>query len=122
MMITNHIMSLNPPKWFFGEEGNQFNCLAYVNLLATYSYQDQGSFFPSFPWCLPSGLCSVLFSVPGIYVETYVYDDVYIRLLMTSYLRKKPYIGSSGAKYFFPSTGVSPPSLTDGQTVCKSFI
>ena len=31
---------------------------------------------------------SFYFSVPRIYVETYVYDDVYVRLLMTSYLRQ----------------------------------
>ena len=59
------------------------------------------------PWCLASGLCSVLFSVPGIYVETYVYDDVYVRLSMTSYLRQKshhvrqPYIGSSKSDFSF---------------------
>ena len=29
-----------------------------------------------------------LFSLPGIYVETYVYDDMYVRLPMTSYLRQ----------------------------------
>ena len=28
-------------------------------------------------------------SVPGIYVETYVYDDAYVQLLITSYLRQK---------------------------------
>ena len=39
------------------------------------------------PWCLASGLCSGVFSVPGIYVETYVYDDVYVSVLMTSYFR-----------------------------------
>ena len=60
-------------------------------------------------WCLASGLCLVLFSVPGIYVETYLYDDVYKQLPITSDLRQKyhpvryPYIGSSGANYFFPS-------------------
>ena len=46
-------------------------------------------FFQSCPWCLASGLCSVLFLVPGIYMETDVYDDVYVRLLMTPYLRQK---------------------------------
>ena len=33
------------------------------------------------------GMRSGVFSVPGIYVETYVYDDVYVRLLMASYVR-----------------------------------
>ena len=36
-----------------------------------------------------SSLCSVLFSVPGIYVEAYVYDDVYVRLPMTSFLCRR---------------------------------
>ena len=64
-------------------------------------------FFQSCPWCQASGLCSVLFSEPGIYVETYVYDDVYIRLPMTSYLRqmshhvRQPYIGSSKSDFSF---------------------
>ena len=31
-----------------------------------------------------SGLSFGLFSVPGIYVETYVYDDMYIHIFMTS--------------------------------------
>ena len=44
-------------------------------------------FFPSCPWCLASGLCSILFLVPGIYVETYEYDYVYVQLFMTSYVR-----------------------------------
>ena len=65
-------------------------------------------FFQSCPWCLASGLCQVLFSVPGIYVEIYVYDDVYVRLPMTSYLRqmshhvRQPHIRSSKSD-FFPS-------------------
>ena len=56
------------------------------------------------PWCLSSGLRLGVFSVPGICVDTYVYDDVYVRVLMTSYLRtsdhrvRKPYIGSLGPK------------------------
>ena len=31
------------------------------------------------------GLRSGVFSVPGIYIETYAYDDVYVRLLMKSF-------------------------------------
>ena len=42
--------------------------------------------FPSAE-CLASGLSLVVFSVPGIYVETYVYNDMYVCLLMTSYFR-----------------------------------
>ena len=37
------------------------------------------------PRCLVSGQRLGVFSVPDIYVETYVYDDMYVRLLMTSY-------------------------------------
>ena len=37
------------------------------------------------PWCLASCLCLGVFSVPGIYVETYAYDDMYVRILMTQY-------------------------------------
>ena len=42
---------------------------------------------PHWLWCLESGLCLGKISVPGIYVETYLYDDVYVHLLITSYLR-----------------------------------
>ena len=46
--------------------------------------------------------------VPGIYVETYVYDNVYVRSLMRSYFLisfsffRYIYIGSSRPKYLFP--------------------
>ena len=65
-------------------------------------------FLPSCPWCLAYGMCSVLLSVPGIYIETYIYDDVYVQLPMTSYLHqnfhhvRQPYIRSSGSTISFP--------------------
>ena len=34
-------------------------------------------------WCLVSGLCLCVFSVPGVYIETYLYDDMYIRIFIT---------------------------------------
>ena len=37
--------------------------------------------------CLVTYLRLGVFLVPDIYVETYVYDDVYVRVLMTSYFR-----------------------------------
>ena len=36
-------------------------------------------------WDLGPGLCLGAFPVPVIYVETYTYDDVYVRILMESY-------------------------------------
>ena len=39
------------------------------------------------PWYLESGVRSGVSSVPEIYVEIYIYDDVYVRLLMMSYFR-----------------------------------
>ena len=47
-------------------------------------------FFLSLLSVVPS-ICPVLslFSVLGIYIETYVHDDVYIRLSMMSYLNQK---------------------------------
>ena len=36
------------------------------------------------PWRLVSSLHSGEFSVPGIYIETYIYDYVYVNIFMTS--------------------------------------
>ena len=54
-------------------------------------------------------LVFVLFYLPGIYLETYIYDDLYVQLPMTSYLCQNfhpfryPYIGSSGTNFiYFP--------------------
>ena len=88
-----------PPLWAFSDLEKNFNVTVRIGSLRL------SHIFSSFnlvqvakclacvrfyfrPSCQASGLCSVLFSVPGIYVETYVYDDVYVRLLMTSYLRQ----------------------------------
>ena len=37
------------------------------------------------PWCLASGLCLGIFSVPEIKVKTLVYDNVHVRVFMMSY-------------------------------------
>ena len=44
--------------------------------IATGSVERGGVWFYFHPSCQASGLCTVLFLVPGIYLETYVYDDV----------------------------------------------
>ena len=76
-----------PPLWAFSDLKKHFNITVTIGPLRL------GHIFSSFPPVrgayVASGLCSVLFVVPGIYVETYVYDDGYVRLLMTSYINVK---------------------------------
>ena len=51
---------------------------------ASYRLSHNFSSSPS-PWCLAFDLSLGVFSVPGIYIDPYVYDDVYICLLVNSY-------------------------------------
>ena len=51
---------------------------------------------------------SGIFSVPGIYIETYVHDDMYVQLLITLYVRTseklsgKDILGPEGPYISFP--------------------
>ena len=63
-------------------------------------------FFQSRSWCLKCGSCLVLFSEPYIYVETYAYDEVYVQLLMTSYVRTSDHIDSCGLVHLLVTGGL----------------
>ena len=73
-----------PPLWDFFRPRAVFLITVIRGALQTWPYVflitlDHGA------WHLEFGLRSGVFSIPGIYVETYVYDDLYVRVLMTSY-------------------------------------
>ena len=72
----------HPPSWYFFRP-RDFSKSKSEGALKTWPY------FYSSPcmWRLASGLHLGEFSVRGIYVETYVYDDVCVHVLMTSYFR-----------------------------------
>ena len=58
-------------------------------VIAIYRIVKESDFFSFGHMTSPNFIFFQKFDLPGIYVETYRYDDVYVRLLMTSYLRQK---------------------------------
>ena len=68
MLILHHGLSSGLQKCF--------------NVSARSSPLQNQPYFPFYPWlwCLTPGLCSDVLLVPGIYVETCAYNNVYLRV------------------------------------------
>ena len=72
---------IRPPLWDFFIPSGKFQTHSQNG-----SPSDLAIFSSSYrPCCLVDGLCLGVFSVPGIYVEAYVHDDVYVRVLVVLY-------------------------------------